>query len=246
MALRAHRWRRCLLGSPKDIYKLRTIKLAPPVFEDLPVDEIDRDLKRTFPLELFYTDQIDKIRNVLLWYAYTNPAVSYCQCFSFIAFVMYRCFYKGDRRHAMIDTYYGLHKIILLIKPLLPMGPKDHEPLKFAGVLRSVILLDIMKHDRALYCRLRGSELIKFTILSGFSSLYLNWFSPDEGEILLDYIMHEKASTMFQRLIDFTVAFYMVNKSLFLGFTDDRCLEMLCEKQLLKFYSILWRAKSLS
>lgn len=245
MTLQSHRWRRCLMGTAKDIYELRTIKLSPPVFEDLPVDEIDRDLKRTFPLEMFYTHQIDKIRNVLLWYAFTNPAVPYCQCFSFISFVMYRCFYEGDKRHAMIDTYYGLHKIILLIKPLLPMSDKDGGPLKFAGVLRSVLLLDVMKHSRKLYNRLKQSMVIKFIILSGFSSLYLNWFPSDDGLLLLDYIICEKASTMFQRLINFTVAIFLVNKQLFLGFDDMICLEMLREKELLNFHATLFLAKHL-
>ena len=233
------------MGSAKDIYELRTIKLSPPVFEDLPVDEIDRDLKRTFPLEMFYTHQIDKIRNVLLWYAFTNPAVPYCQCFSFISFVMYRCFYEGDKRHAMIDTYYGLHKIILLIKPLLPMSDKDGGPLKFAGVLRSVLLLDIMKHSRKLYNRLKKSMVIKFIILSGFSSLYLNWFSSDDGLLLLDYIICEKASTMFQRLINFTLALFLVNKQMFLAFEDMTCLEMLRERDMLNFHATLFLAKHL-
>ena len=221
------------------------MKLTYPEYKDLPVDEIDRDLKRTYPLELFFTTEIDKIRNVLLWYAYTNTAVPYCQCFSFISFELYRCFYEGDKRHAMIDTYYALHKIILLIKPLLPMSARDNGPLKFAGVLRSVILLDVMKHDRRLYNRLKNTDIIKFVIFSGFSSLYLNWFSSQNGVILLDYIINEKASTMFQRILNFTVAFFLVNSPMFLAFTDDRCLEVMHEKELFNFYSILWKAKNL-
>ena len=104
MNLIAHRWRRCLLGTNEDVYRLRTIKLTTPIMESLPVDEIDRDLKRTFPLDEFFTKHTDEIRNVLLWYAWTNPSVGYCQCFSFIAFIMFKVFYENDPPHAMIDN----------------------------------------------------------------------------------------------------------------------------------------------
>lgn len=245
MSLKSHRWRKCLLGTTNDIYQLRTIKLSIPLLEDLPVVEIDRDLTRTFPLEMFYTNHIDKIRNVLLWYAWTNPSLPYCQCFSFLAFVMYGCFHQGDKRHAMIDTYYAIHKMILLIKPLLPISANDTRPLEFAGILRSVILLDIMKYDRQLYNRLRNSIVIKYVIFSGFSAFYLNWFDSASGITLLDYIINEKSSVMFQRLLKFTVAFFLVQKPMFMGLEDDQCLELLHEKEMINFYSILWKAKSL-
>lgn len=222
------------------------MKLSTPDLDQIDMDEIDRDLTRTFPLEMFFTEHIDKIHNVLLWYAWTNPSVPYCQSFSFLAFVVYRRFYENDKRHAMIDTYYSIHKLILLIKPLLPKSSTDYGPLMFTTTLQGVLLLDIMKHDRALYARLKGSEIPKFIILSGFTSFYLNWFDSTEGIALLDYLIDKKASTMFQRLINFTVAFFLVQKSVLMTFNEEKCLELLREKHMLHFYSILWRAKSLS
>ena len=133
-----------LLGSSTDIYNLRTIKLSMPNIEELPSGEISRDLGRTFPEETFFQKHIEKIRNVLLWYAHTNTAVPYCQCFAFLAFVLHKNFYENDNRHAMIDTYYSMHRMILIIKPLLPKTPTDGHPLKFAKTLESVILLDII------------------------------------------------------------------------------------------------------
>ena len=105
MNLYAHTWRHSLLGTSRDIYQLRTIKLTTPNIEELPLDEINRDLERTFPYDSFFPNHVEKIRNVLLWYAYTNTAVPYCQCFSFLSFVMYKTFYQNDKRHAMIDSY---------------------------------------------------------------------------------------------------------------------------------------------
>ena len=246
MNLIAHRWRRCLLGTNEDVYRLRTIKLTTPIMESLPVDEIDRDLKRTFPLDDFFTKHIDEIRNVLLWYAWTNPSVSYCQCFSFIAFIMFKVFYENDPRHAMIDTYYALHKIILLIKPLIPKHSKDVRPLGFVKTLRSSILLDIMSCDRALYHRLKNTEIINYMILSGVPSLYLNWFTSKESTVLLDYIITDNASTMFRRIMNFLVARVLVHKSIFLSFDDDRCLEILSSRSMINFWAILWKARALN
>lgn len=245
MNLYGNRWRNCLLGDSDAIFQLRTIKLDNPKIEDLPVEEIDRDLNRTFPKEPFFTDNIEKIRNVLLWYAYTNPSVPYCQCFSYLCFILYKCFYENDKKHCMIDSFYCMHKMVLLLKPLLPKTVNDEGPLKFAQTLESVILLDTMKYDRKLFVRLKGSPIIKFIIFSGFSCYYLNWFNSNDGTMLLNYIIDTKASNMFQRLLNFTVAFLLVNKSMFFGFDDEICLEMLHEKHLINFYSILWKAKSL-
>ena len=138
-----------------------------------------------------------------------------------------------------------MHKMILLLKPLLPKTVHDTRPLKFAQTLESVILLDIMKHDRKLFVRLKRSPLIKYIIFSGFSCYYLNWFNSSDGTVLLNFIIVNKASNMFQRLLLFTVAFFLVNKAMFFGFDDDTCLEMLHEKHLLNFYLILWKAKNL-
>lgn len=245
MNLHAHTWRKMLLGSSTDIYNLRTIKLTIPNIDELPAEEINRDLHRTFPGETFFLKHIDKIRNVLLWYAHTNTAVPYCQSFAFLAFVMYKHYYENDKRHAMIDTYYSMHRMILIIKPLLPKTPSDDYPLKFAQTLESVILLDLMREDRTLYNRLKGSPIIKIVIFSGFSCFYLNWFCSDHGAVLLTFLVNNKSSMMFQRLLNFTVAFFLVHKSLFMGFTDDRCLAMLHEKEIVNFYATLWKAKSL-
>ena len=95
MNLHAHTWRKMLLGSSTDIFNLRTIKLTMPNVEELPAEEINRDLGRTFPEETFFVKHTNKIRNVLLWYAHTNTAVPYCQCFTFLAFVMYKHFYEN-------------------------------------------------------------------------------------------------------------------------------------------------------
>lgn len=245
MNLHALKWRKVLLGSADNIYQLRTIKLATPDVDELPLDEINRDLHRTFPTDKYYVAHIDRIRNILLWYAYTNTAVPYCQCFSFLAFVLYRVFNENDKRHAMIDTYYCMHKMILIIKPLLPKSATDAQPLKFQQTLESVILLDIMKEDRKLYEQLKNKFLVKAVIANGVSSFFLNWFSFHKCSLLIDYIVDTKASIMFQRLLNFTVAFFLVHRSLFLRLTEDKCLVMLNEKQIFNFYSILWKAKNL-
>ena len=247
MDLKAHRWRRCLLGGVDDIYRLRTFDLATPKLDELPISEIDRDMLRTFPTETFFGDHVAELRNVLMWYAWTNKGLSYCQCFSFIAFAVYRVFHHNDRRHAMIDTYYSIHKLILLVKPLLPKDSNDASPLEYVDALTASVLLDVVKHDHALYDALKTKDVIKITILTGVSTLFLNWFSSSQGIDLLDFIVHADTTVMFDRVMKFLVAFFIVNREYFLHFEGEKLFELMTEKQLYApFYSMLWRAKALS
>jgi len=58
--------------------------------EDVPFDDISRDLNRTFPNHPFYqTDEgLQALKNVLVAYALHNPRVGYCQAMNLIAAVL--------------------------------------------------------------------------------------------------------------------------------------------------------------
>ena len=73
-----------LLGTNREVTLLRNIELSEPNIDELPSDEIDRDLKRTFPTESWFNEHLRQIRNVLLWYSWTNPACGYCQSYTYI------------------------------------------------------------------------------------------------------------------------------------------------------------------
>lgn len=243
--LYGHTFRRRLLGSNRDIFSLRSIRLPAPVTKSDVEDEIIRDLKRTYPREEFFEDHLDKIKNVLLWYSWTNKCRGYCQCYSFIAFALYHVYFLNDPNHCMIDTYYSLHKIVLVINPLLPRDSTDSSPIEFATSLKSAVLLDVMEHDRLLFNKLKDTNIIFYLIVRGFSTLYLNWFSLSEGIELLNFLIVKKASDMFQRIISFLVAFLLVNKEFFIHFDEERALLMLNERHLYSFTTILWKAKAL-
>lgn len=240
------KWRHILLGSTNDIRELREIHMSDPDVDCLPVDEIDRDLTRTFPNTEFFTQHINDLRNILLWYAWTNQGYGYCQNFSFLSFVVYKVMHASDPNHAMIDTYYCMHRLVLIIKPMLPMSSQDDAPLHFIDCLRSVVVLDIMSLDYELFEHLKGREVVKYIIMKGFSTMFLNWFCLDECVHLLDFVIDEKNSTMFQRLISFLTAFLLVNREYFLHFDDAKVLELMTEKQLyVKFWAILMQARAL-
>ena len=119
----------------------------------------------------------------------------------FIAFVVYRVFHHNDRRHAMIDTYYSIHKLILLVKPLLPKDSNDASPLEYVDALTASVLLDVLKHDHALYDALKTKDVVKITILKGVSTLFLNWFSRSQGIDLLDFIVHTTKGCVPSKLL---------------------------------------------
>lgn len=241
----AAKCRLCLLGTHKEVTLLRNVALSEPDISDLPCDEIDRDLKRTFPTEIWFTDHIRQIRNVLLWYSWTNPACGYCQSYTYITFVLYKILCSKSKRHAMIDTYYCLHKLNLLIKPLLPKDSKDSKPLSFTTTLRCLILLEMSQIDRELYIHLRENNIVEMTIIKGLPCLFLNWYTLDEDIKLLEYIVDRQSSVMFKRLMNFLLAFFVVNRELFIYFSYEKTLEIMDTYIHKKFSSILLLAKSL-
>lgn len=243
--LYGHSFRRRLLGTNKDIFSLRSIRLPEPVTKSEVEEEIIRDLRRTYPTEKFFSHHFDKIKNVLLWYSWTNKCRGYCQCFSFIAFALYRVYFLNDPNHCMIDTYYSLHKIVLVINPLLPRDANDSSPLQFTESLKATVLLDVMQHDHVLFEKLKNTNVLFYLITRGFSTLYLNWFTLDEGIELLNFLIVKNSTHMFHRLIHFLVAFLLVNKEYFIHFDEERALLMLNETHLYNFNTILWKAKSL-
>ncbi len=48
--------------------------------------QIDVDLKRTFPDEIFFQDpkNLQKLKNILICYSLRNSSIGYCQGFNFI------------------------------------------------------------------------------------------------------------------------------------------------------------------
>ena len=93
---RAQKWRNYLLGSPSTIYLLRESKEIKHK-ENKHEEVIRNDLKRTYPLNDFFTDRIGDLSNVLNTYAHINEGMGYAQGMAFIAFNLYKIYYEEFR-----------------------------------------------------------------------------------------------------------------------------------------------------
>ena len=77
--------------------------------------------------------------------------MSYCQSFSYLTYVLYHVYFHDDAFHAMVDTYYSMHKLILVVRPLLPKHKHDEGPLLYMERLENLILNELNFYDKRLF-----------------------------------------------------------------------------------------------
>lgn len=204
----ADSWKKKLIGK-------RTSPLSSkPTGYELPVCEIDKDLTRTFPRETWFLSHKNRIRNILLWHAWTNRAISYAQPLSFIAFTLYYVFHQNDPKTSMVATYYSLHRLVSVVSPLFPTGPYDGGPVKFIKNIDCLVRINILNFDRVLNSSITP-EIMNYVILNGMPTLFTNWFGLHKGVLVLDFIIDKNKEVMFSRLIKFTVAIFLTYRPLF-------------------------------
>ena len=180
----------------------------------LPVHEIDNDLNRTYPKETWFAPHKTRIRNILLWHAWTNRAVSYAQPFSFIAFTLYYVFHQNDPKTSMAATYYSLHRLVSVVAPLIPISSSDGGPVKFIKNLNSLIRINILNFDPVLNSSITP-EIMNYVILSGMPTLFTNWFGLHKSVLILDFIIDKNKEVMFSRLGNFIVAMFSTYRPIF-------------------------------
>lgn len=244
--MNANYWRECLMGSKENIRSLREMMLTEPDISQLSteISEINRDLDRTFPQDdkIFDSNAKKRIRNVLLWYSWSNPGLSYCQSYSFIAFVLYHVFNTDDAKHSMIDTYYSLYRLLLCVRPALPKSSVDDGPLQFYKHLENHLLVLLINEDRELYTCVKDTMILQHILLRGFSTYCLNWFVLEDCIRLMNFVVDNKVERIFQKLMIFLVSFLVVNRGYFIHFSEMTCLEFIAEKHLFCFDQIYWKA----
>ena len=197
---RAQKWRNYLLGSPATIYLLRESKVIAHK-ENQHEEVIRNDLRRTYPLNDFFTDHISDLSNVLNTYAHVNEGMGYAQGMAFIAFNLYKIFYEDDSLHVVEDTFYSLHKLIHVIRPAYPLHDKDTSALTFNENITSCIILLISKKETTLAKKVKELDIIKIFTIQTIPSLFGNKFTPEDCAILLDFIVHKSSFEMFHRVL---------------------------------------------
>ena len=189
---------------------------------------------------------MNEVRNILLWYSYTNVCVSYCQSFSYLTYVLYHVYFHDDAFHAMVDTYYSMHKLILVVRPLLPKHKDDEGPLLYMERLENLILNELNCYDKRLFDSVKKNQVLRHLILQGFSSFYLNWFSFKNGKRLLNFFISKDSKVIFHRMIMFMVSFFIVNREYFIHFDELTCMDFISRKHLFRFDSLFYQVSLLN
>lgn len=233
--MQATRWRSILMG---DVNDLRSRLLASPDIEALPLDEIERDIARTFP-DKWFKEHHDRIRNVLLWYAWTHPGVSYCQAFSFLAFSLYKMFHMDDPRHSMVDTYYSMHTLISLVRPIFPLNSEDIKPVEFTRAFQSLVHINLLVVDHVLAEKVFEHNIVQFYVLNGVPTLFTNWFSVEEGHQIIEFLLDEQKERMFSNIVNFVSAFILAYREIYMHFTTENLMLYVRQKNVFQVPKII-------
>jgi len=240
--MRASKWRNVLIGDISLLNKLRSCPLKRPVhIKDQTT--MDNDLRRTFPLDTWYSkEHIKNLSTILMVYADTNPTIGYAQGMCFIVFLLYKVYYKDCPQYAVQDTYYSLYTIMKYIRPLYPRDEHDEYINSWLDSTSSIIRLKLLYHSPKLAVRLRNTGFIKLMLIKLGPALFANWFSLEDTVVVWDYIFK---CNMFDRVLNIMTAMFMVNRELYLNLSDEKVLQITSVKSFYKISSVVSCAHSL-
>ena len=133
--MRAYKWRQKLLGSRVSQTRISKINL-------------DIDLKSEDDKQIHhdvYRSNIDshheKIEHILNVYSFINKGMGYSQGFNMLAIPLWTVFYKSAPKTSIADTFFALHIVIDMVRPLYPLHEKDKSPVEYASYLAKIIKL---------------------------------------------------------------------------------------------------------
>lgn len=198
---RAQRWRSKLLGPHNTIHELRQCHVRLYTKSSY-YDDIHNDLKRTYPLDDFFNEHIGDLSNILNTYAYVNKGMGYAQGMAFLAFILYKVYYKDDDTFAVEDTFYSLHNLIQIIRPSYPLNEKDKNVLDFNKNAVSTVMLLISKQNRNLAIKVKELNIMDIFICQNIPSLFGTRFTIDDCCVLWDFITNAFTQyNMFHRIL---------------------------------------------
>ena len=197
---RAQKWRNCLMGSPSTIFFKREYSIKMEYLSKYD-NEIQNDLKRTFPTSSFFTDHIVVLSDILNTYAYVNDGMGYAQGMAFIVFTLFKVYYEDDPIFATEDTFYSFHKVVQVIRPVYPLNAKDEKVLVFHQNLVPNVTLLLSKYNPTLAKRVNEIGIMDLLLYQNIPSLFCNKFEITDCCLLWDFILRKKHYDMFHRVL---------------------------------------------
>lgn len=204
-------------------------------------DDVQKDIKRTYPQLQWFHPHYEEIQNIILNFVDMNPALSYMQGMCFITFTFFYVFRHSDYRGC--ETLYCLHKIVEPIRPIYPLNRNDKKPLKFIQSLKKLVLLDIYKQSRELSVCLEKMHIIDVFIISGVPSFFGNWYGLQGSIRLFDRLIEDNPSKIVQNIVLFLTCFFLYHKEIILKCSFTQTMHILQQKGNLSNILLLMQAK---
>lgn len=241
---RAQRWRSSLLGSSTMIHGLRQTPLRIDI-KSSHCDDIYNDLKRTYPMDDFFNDHIGDLSNILNTYAYVNNGMGYAQGMTFLAFILYKVYYKDDHAFVVEDTFYSLHNIIQVIRPAYPLNEMDKNVLDFNENAVSSVMLLISKRNKKLAIRVKELNIMQIFICQNIPSLFGIKFNINDCCIIWDFIICVSTRyDMFHRILCVIAGMILSIEPLILCMSYDSVLSIMQTSGIYKVRRVLGLAYS--
>lgn len=240
---RAQKWRNCLMGSPSIIFLLRKSR----VHIDHPstyFDDIHNDLKRTYPLDDFFTDHIVELSKILNTYAFVNEGMGYAQGMAFIVFALYKTFYEDDPVYAAEDTFFSFHKLVHVIRPAYPLNPKDVKVIDFNKNITSCVTLLVSSQNTHLALKVKELNIVPIFIQQNLPSLFCTKYSVEDCCLLFDFIIDKDQFQMFHRILCVMAGMILSIEAVIMNMNFESILGIMQNKGCYKIRRVLCHANS--
>lgn len=237
--MRAHKWRKALIGAPETIRLLRQTNI-PKTIDSEYRRVINDDLRRTFPENNWFTNHISELSNILNLYAYTNNGMGYAQGMAFIVFILYKIYYEDEPKYASQDTYYSFHKLITIIRPIYPLHDKDVRPNLFKDDIKRIVYLKIAHDHRDLAEKLKyHPDILPVLIYQCIPTLFGNKFAFKSSCLLFDFMIVSKPVELFNRVLCVLCGIIISLKEIFMSMSFEKILQLISAKELYNVRKII-------
>ncbi len=243
---RAIRWRKRLMGSSDDIHRLRKCNIGITKVSSYSND-IEKDLQRTFPSDMFFTEHISTLSDILNTYAHVNKGMGYAQGMAFMVFVLYKVYYNDDQKNAMYDTYFSFHTLVHFIRPCYPLDADDGDTMTFlSNVEKSILLILAIEYPRIVE-NVKGTCILQLCLLRNIPSLFGVSFEFEEIIVIWDFLLHKSSNySVFHRIVCIVAAIVISMKEIIISMDVDATLSLMHSGYIYKLSYILYLATTLA
>lgn len=236
--MRAHKWRKALIGPPETIRILRETNIPKTIDSEFR-NAIKEDLRRTYPENRWFTAHIPELSDILNLYAYTNNGMGYAQGMAFMIFILFKVYHDDNSQYAVQDTYYSFHRIMTIIRPIYPLHQNDLRPTFFKDDIKRVVYLQVAREHRRLAKRLKEIDILPILIYQTIPTLFANKFNVRDTCILFDFIFVKNCVDVFHRVLCVLSGIIISFRHIILGMTFEKVMQLIQERQLYNVRKII-------